>query len=127
MKTLRAPDRRLLVEALILLVGVRIGLRLMSFPAVRRRLEGRAAAELQPVDRLSWAAKAVGRRVPGTTCLAEALVVYGMLRHHGHAAEIRIGVRHGSSPPLEAHAWVECEGAVVMGAVENLSEHAVLS
>ncbi len=41
-----------------------------------------------------------------------------MLNRFGCAAEIKIGVWKKSSN-LEAHAWVECDGLVVLGATEN--------
>lgn len=126
---LGAGDRALAIEALTLLLAVRIGLRILPFAAMQRKLARRSMPgekDEQPVDRVAWAVKAVARRVPGTTCLVEALVVDSMLRRHGHTPTFRIGVREGRSS-LEAHAWVECDGTVVIGAVENLADHAVLS
>jgi hypothetical protein len=41
-----------------------------------------------------------------------------MLSRFGYAAEIKIGVLKKSSS-LEAHAWVECDGLVVMGGSRN--------
>ena len=122
-----AADRALLAEALLLLLIVRVALHLVPFSTLRKRLDRRAVVEDRPVDRVAWAVGAAARRVPGTTCLAEALVAHNMLRRHGHAPVLRIGVREGDSSPITAHAWVECDGAVVMGAVDNLADHAVLS
>jgi Transglutaminase-like superfamily len=58
------------------------------------------------------------RLVPGATCLVKAQVCSAMLNRFGYAAEIKIGVLKKSSN-LEAHAWVECEGRVVLGATGN--------
>ena len=55
------------------------------------------------------------RFVPGATCLVKAQVGCAMLTRFGYAAEIKIGVLKKSSN-LEAHAWVESEGLVVLGA-----------
>ena len=44
----------------------------------------------------------------------KAQVGSAMLHRFGYAAEIKIGVLKKSSN-LEAHAWVECDGVVVMG------------
>ena len=126
LKNLAAVDRSLLAEALLLLLCVRLALRVMKFSTLRKRLDGRAASRPCPVDRIRWAVHVAARRVPGTTCLAEALVAHSMLRRHGHAPSFKIGVREGGST-LEAHAWVECDGAVVSGAVSGLGDHAVLS
>jgi transglutaminase superfamily protein len=58
------------------------------------------------------------RFVPGASCLVKAQVGSAMLNRFGYAAEIKIGVLKKSSN-LEAHAWVECEGLVVLGATGN--------
>ena len=79
------------------------------------------------IDSVAWAVKAAGRRVPGTTCLAEALVAHSMLLHRGHAPTLRLGVRQSKRPPLDAHAWVECDGIVVVGTSDTLSEYALLA
>jgi hypothetical protein len=41
-----------------------------------------------------------------------------MLNRFGYAAEIKIGVLKRSST-FEAHAWVECDGRVVIGNSPN--------
>jgi hypothetical protein len=46
--------------------------------------------------------------------LVKAQVGCAMLNRFRYAAEIKIGVLKKSSN-LEAHAWVECDGIVVMG------------
>ena len=58
------------------------------------------------------------RSVPGATCLVKAQVGSAMLNRFGYFAEIKIGVWKKSSH-LEAHAWVECKGLVVLGATRN--------
>ena len=69
----------------------------------------------------------MGRRVPGTTCLVEALAAHCMLRRRGYVPALKIGVRRGAVMSLDAHAWVECEGDVVIGTTPALAEYAVLS
>jgi hypothetical protein len=80
-----------------------------------------------PAGRIAWAVGAMGRRVPGTTCLVEALAAHCVLRRHGYAPMLSIGVRHGAALTLDAHAWVECGGTVVIGTAPALAEYAVLS
>jgi hypothetical protein len=58
------------------------------------------------------------RFVPGATCLVKAQAGSAMLNRFGYPAEIKIGVWKKSSN-LEAHAWVECDGLVILGATEN--------
>jgi hypothetical protein len=126
-RSLDASDRELAIEALRLIACVRVGLHVLPVSTVRGYLERRATANVRPVDRIAWAVKAIGRRLPGTTCLVEALVAHSMLQHHGHSATLRIGVRSGSRTPLDAHAWVECDGLVVVGDVDALTDYAVLA
>jgi hypothetical protein len=52
-------------------------------------------------------------------------VAYTMLRRRGHDPSLRIGVRRGGSE-LEAHAWIECSGAVVFGEVPEITGYAAL-
>jgi len=135
MNTLRifsSPERRLLIEAARLFMVVRVGLCVVPFPTLHAWL--RRGQDVRPHDslvRLVWAASAIARRWPGTTCLLEALVMESMLFRHGYSPTLKIGVRPGASVSdagrLDAHAWVECDGRVVFGAVEQLGEYAVLT
>lgn len=123
-------ERSLFLEALWLLVAVRVALRMVPFPTVRRHLARRASparAGGPTREQIARAVRGVGRRLPGTMCLAEAVVGHTMLRRHGHTAVLRIGVRRGDSAGLDAHAWVECEGTVAIGTVADLADYAVLS
>jgi hypothetical protein len=63
------------------------------------------------------------------TCLVQALAADGMLRRRGFASTLHIGVRlhRPGSTPLQAHAWVKCEGQIVVGALDDLGEYAVLA
>jgi hypothetical protein len=78
---------------------------------------------------VGWAVTAVARRFRAATCLVQALATEAMLRQRGLACELRIGVRlrRGSSMPLEAHAWVECNGLVSPGAMAHPSDFKVLA
>ena len=39
---------------------------------------------------------------------------------------IGVDVRRNSAAPFHAHAWVHCDGAVVIGAIDNLTDFKVL-
>jgi hypothetical protein len=75
-----------------------------------------------------WAIAAVAARCPSATCLIQALAADAMLRRRGLPCELRIGVRPrgDGAVPVEAHAWVECAGAVAVGAIDGLSSFTVL-
>jgi Transglutaminase-like superfamily len=123
-----AADWMLLAEAASLYVFVAAALRILSYPRMQRALEQLARLRRHPHGSLSdvtWAITAVGKRIGGATCLAEAAVAYTMLRRRGHEPHLRLGVRRGGSA-LEAHAWIECGGAVVFGEVAEMTGYAVL-
>jgi hypothetical protein len=128
-RRLSGADRLLLAEAIPLRLIVWLGLNVVRFNALRACLQRLPVSDHQRIDRVAWAVKAVCHRWPGTTCLAEALVVEAMLRRHGHAPVLKIGVNYPQlerKRSLEAHAWVECEGVVVAGEVPELGDYAVL-
>jgi hypothetical protein len=128
---LSAADGVLLLEAASLLLAVRLGLRIVGFHAVRAALQRGRSSISRPRDRVVWAMKAVAKRLPATRCLAQALAMNALLHRHGHASNLKIGVRlidrAERDVPLDAHAWVECDGRVVIGAVADLEEYAVLT
>ncbi|MFN0060241.1 MAG: lasso peptide biosynthesis B2 protein [Planctomycetota bacterium] len=125
---LPARDRRLLVGAWFLLAGLRIGLRVLPFRWVQRRIARRpftsgADSAIAPdptlPDRVAWALSRASRYQPGRHfCLPQALCAQVLLRRGGHASELRFGVFHDETRRVRAHAWVECAGAVVVGGAE---------
>src|SRR5687767_1579062 len=119
-----------LSEAALLLLLVRIGLHATSYARLRAWLERMAVVTSRmrsPVADVTWAVGAAGRRIIGTTCVAEALAVYTMLRRRGYEPVLRIGVRQSDHSLLEAHAWVECDGDIVMGEVPRIAGYAILT
>jgi hypothetical protein len=126
-------DRRLVVEAASVMALVWTGLRLLRFPALRRLLDRYASTRtrlragepsLTTIGNVRWAITAVAARFPTATCLVQALAADAILRRRGLAPELHIGVRSrdNRARPIEAHAWVECDGSVAIGSIENLSD-----
>lgn len=66
-------------------------------------------------DRVGWAVASAARFVPGATCLPQALAAEFLLRRRGHPAGLRLGVAKDERGHVEAHAWVESYGHVVIG------------
>ena len=123
---LTSSDRRLLVSTALLLGAIRLGLRLLPFRTLRRLVTKIAQAPVglrltdQPsVDRLVWAIRVASPYVPKATCLTQALATQLLLARHGHPpAHLRVGVVRGEKGRLEAHAWVESQGKVLVGGGE---------
>ena len=89
-----------------------------------RSLEGWCGVALGPVtdssspNEVGFVVDKIGRRLPGSRCLDRALVGLLMLRRRGYDAQIVMGAaKHGDK--LAAHAWVACEGVVLVGARER--------
>jgi hypothetical protein len=125
----RGTDWTRLAEAALLYAFVSAALRTVTYVRLQKSLE--RFARVSPhtrssVSDVTRAISAVARRIGGTTCLAEAAVAYTMLRRHGHDPRLRIGVKRTDSA-LEAHAWVECDGRVVMGELPEMTGYAMLA
>ncbi|MBI3990589.1 MAG: lasso peptide biosynthesis B2 protein [Candidatus Omnitrophica bacterium] len=71
-------------------------------------------ANLSP-ERIGWIVEAASMAVPMATCLAQSIVAKLLIeRNCGHAF-IKLGVARNESGNIEAHAWVESNGSVVIG------------
>jgi len=87
------------------------------FPPYRTNLEA---------DRIPWAVIGVASRLPlSLTCLVRALVGQALFTTHGHPSDIRFGVVIHDDE-LQAHAWVERQGTVVIGELNGLSEYRLI-
>lgn len=107
-------ERAMAVAATIV---VPVALRVLPFRATLalcdawpRSRGARAGADAlaRRVDR--WMAR--GRALWRPTCLTRALVLYTMLRQHGHAPRLHIGTT-GSAHQFRAHAWISLGGTAV--------------
>ena len=118
----------LLATAGTLLVASRLGLRLAHPGTVSRALAWLARAgppyrAAPESDRIGWAVRVWAHSLPGAgTCLANALAAEAMLASYGHGPELRIGVTKDDGA-LSAHAWVERDGEVVIGDLEDLGRY----
>jgi hypothetical protein len=123
-------DRWFLFKTYSLLTGVRLGLWLLPFERLCRVLENlsrlradkRIGVEGQRfVRRAIWAVDASSKRMPGTVkCLARALTVKVLLNRARCDAKLVIGVAKNQFQELEAHAWIEVQGRVVIGQLHDL-------
>lgn len=131
---LPAADQWLLVKSAVLLGSIRLGVWLLPFQTLRRHLAkmAKTTAHLKATDQASaekviWAVSLAGRHVPRTrSCLIQALAAQVLLARRGHPACLRIGVARGEKGQLQAHAWLESRGQVVLGGTEDLSRYTPL-
>lgn len=115
---LSADERWLLACAAAMVTSMRVALWLFPFRWVcrhaRRRRTIARRLEAMPVSRLAWAVQAAARRVPAASCLTQALALQWLLVRTGHGASLRIGVAKNAAHGFKAHAWVECEGNILL-------------
>jgi hypothetical protein len=83
-------------------------------------LSSRAGAkptnETQAIDRVAFAIPRAAARVPWkATCLVQALAAQRWLAREGVASQSRRGARKTGDEELDAHAWLEAGGRVVVG------------
>lgn len=122
-------ERRLLIEAALLVASTRLGLWTLPLRTVYHLLAllppgSYQAGSLPPI---SWAVSIASVYVPHATCLPQALVAQALLRRYGLPGILRVGVARSPDGAFEAHAWVEREGQIVVGGpAESLARFAVL-
>ena len=126
-------QRWLLIKAVVLLSIVRLGLAVLPFRWARRlisrasRSSPRPAADTATMDQILWAVETAARIVPsGHHCLSKAVTAQIFLMRRGHHAEIRYGATRQSENKFVAHAWLECDGDIVVGG-NDLSQYAKLN
>jgi hypothetical protein len=118
----RGTPPRLLLQSGLLVTAIRLGLWLLPFRRLRAVLARLTAAPplLRPgeeasADQIARAVRRASRHVPQASCLTQALATQTLLRWRGIPAHLHIGVAKDAAGRLEAHAWVESEGRVVIG------------
>jgi hypothetical protein len=125
-------ERIALVRAAGLLLAARMALLLLPLRRVLEFASRVPETDRNPRDdpflqRMSWAVDVVARRLfPRNPCLTQAVVVQRLFRKRGRPAELRIGVRKEHGATLEAHAWVESEGEILIGARGLAPDHVAL-
>ena len=134
MRTLRKfvhlpnAQKVILLRALWLAVLATAAVRLVPFRLANRLLRRTEIAARGDVSEASicWAIGAAARRIPGCNCLPQALAGARLLRLHGIAAEIVIGVAPAADG-LKAHAWVVDQERVLLGGALSEQRYTVLT
>ena len=67
------------------------------------------------VDRVAWAVARATARVPGATCLIQALATQILLARRGETSTLHIGAARDDRGGVKGHAWLEHRGRVVIG------------
>lgn len=126
---LSPADRSLLANSVLLVGAARLALWVLPFNVVRRALTRRARRSSAPhsTEKIGWAISVAKEFIPRGNCLPQALAAESLLLRSGHPVELRIGVVKTAEGLLEAHAWVESGGRLVVGdLVQGLSTYSPL-
>ncbi|HWP41853.1 MAG TPA: lasso peptide biosynthesis B2 protein [Blastocatellia bacterium] len=130
---LSRTERRLLIESVFLIGTIRVGLWVLPFKTLHRLVARRGVvaarpqASLSAAKRVAWAVEVASRYVPFSTCLTRAMATMILLGRNGQPGRLRIGVAKNREGRLEAHAWVESQGRIIIGSLSDLSRYSVLS
>jgi hypothetical protein len=124
-------DRTLLITAALLLLLTRCGLALLGYGRLRWLLSRVSRPHLitpakrpEDLEKIIWAVTASATRVLGNRpCLAIAIGTHWLLNRRGIPTEMRIGVTRGAAGGLDAHAWIEQNGRVLIGRSPSLSHY----
>lgn len=131
-RSLSGQRRRLFCEAAVLLVSGKLLLAVAGLDVAERCL-GRLCRLVSHRQRpatatdVRWAIATAAARLPWTyDCLDRALAGSGLLTTNGHQHSLRLGVDTGAGE-FEAHAWVESNGEVLIGGVDDFDRFQELS
>lgn len=136
---LPAKERRLLLTAFLVVLATRLGLTILPsrviirvvarissarrgagvtglFPKPPAAPRGESADKSVDARRIAWAVERVSLRVPGATCLTQALSAHILLWRYGHTSNLCLGVARNDKGVFRAHAWLESQGRIVIGA-----------
>ena len=133
---LSIPKQLLLIESVLILIVMRICLRLLQYTTLNRllmrfdgKIDSNQPANTNRQDDIIWAIRKTGEKLYGeNTCLPLALAGQLQLNLHGFPARTQLGVSKTDEGMIKAHAWVECNGDVVIGGPElDIKQYIVLT
>ncbi|MBW4516109.1 MAG: lasso peptide biosynthesis B2 protein [Timaviella obliquedivisa GSE-PSE-MK23-08B] len=129
-------DRLHLLNAFLLLSLIRLSLWLLPFRLVLKLVQrlsnplqisqkgGSPVSPDYPISHIVWRVNVSSQYMPGgAKCLARALTTQVLLHRQGYLPDLRIGVAKAAAGQLEAHAWVEYQGRVVIGQLKDLARY----
>ena len=134
---LSGSDRRILLYTYTLLTLIRVGLLLLPFERVWKGLvrlgqsvpsaEAVSKTQIQTLRQVLWAVNLSTRFTPGgAKCLVRALTTKVLLDQRRCPVDFKIGVAKTDAGALDAHAWIEFQGQVIIGQVNKLSEYTTM-
>lgn len=122
--SLPAGERAVVLEAAAMLPVVRVVQGALPFRRWRSLLTHRRPPRRSPrlsEDAIARSLDLARRGMPGVyKCLPVAYTGHLLLHRYGHASTVQVGVARDGEGKVEAHAWVECRGRVLIGELPDL-------
>lgn len=122
---LPARERFLYLRTWLLLFRIRLMLWVLPYRRWRQiaaqmiRVENERQLERPQVNQITRAVRVMSKYVPQASCLTQALAAQTLLANEGQRSQLRVGVTQNGGK-LEAHAWVQIDGRVVIGGRESV-------
>ena len=121
--SLEPRKKRFYFGAFLLLVFINFSLKCFSFDRTRRFLNWAAKALRRPPSGRGNFAVEIGMAVSAAarqpfaraSCLTQSLAALFLLNCRGEPFDFRFGAIKGDDGRLQAHAWVESRGKIVVG------------
>ncbi len=120
-KVLSLTTQSYLWRAAVLVLVIKIGLKVLPYAVFKKWYDKLTKAKLQKtysdqdLKKATWAIQVVSARWPWrATCLPQALV-FRYLHRYDSSLQLQIGVNKNTSGQVQAHAWVEKDGQVLIG------------
>lgn len=127
---LSPTDQLLLIRSAALLGTIKVGLWIVPFRRMciflaKTKKSGNNKVQI-PSERITWAVAVANHYLIAASCLPTAMTTQVLLARCGHSSHLRIGISRSEDGQLEAHAWVESCGKIVIGNLPDISRYAVL-
>lgn len=126
---LAPADRTRVAKAALVVEAIRVGLWLLPFRALSRLVaktihapNGSRGPDQATLDRVVWSVRTTSQHLPWTiTCLTRAMAAQVLLGQLGEPTQLRLGVAKDEQGQLQAHAWLEKDGNIVIGGEGDMS------
>jgi transglutaminase superfamily protein len=126
---LTSAEQALLARTTLVVALVRIFLVCVPFRRIPRLLRKRPFSMLSfrrtsgfSDARLVWGVRAAARLIPGATCLTQSLALQSLLGDE-RRVNVQIGVAKDGRDKFMAHAWVECDGTLLLGSSSEVAHY----
>lgn len=127
---LPAAEQRRALQAGMLVVAFRLGLWVVPYKHLKRIVDRVPRRKVQGTDQQMAAiirnVVSISRFVPSATCLTQALATQVLLKGEGFDPKLQIGVARDAGI-FKAHAWVECNGQIVVGDFSESIQYTAMS